>query len=113
MRFGRSATPSKRNVPADKQEQFGYGDIWTWAALCADTKLICSWKIGTRGASSAYALMHDLAGRMAHRIQDGHRVYADAVDSAFGSDMDYRTILASLPNLSVLVPRKFSIQNGC
>jgi len=84
------------NVPADKQGQFGYGDVWTWTALCADTKLICSWKIGTRGASTAYSLMHDLAGRLANRIQlttDGHRVYADAVESAFGSDIDYAMLV--------------------
>jgi IS1 family transposase len=86
----------QKNVPADKQGQFGYGDIWTWTALCADTKLICSWKIGTRGASTAYAFMHDLAGRLANRIQlttDGHRVYVDAVDSAFGSDIDYAMLV--------------------
>ncbi len=58
-----------KNVPADKQGQFGYGDVWTWTTLCADTKLICSWKIGTRGASTAYALMHDLERRLANRIQ--------------------------------------------
>jgi hypothetical protein len=52
-----------KNVPADKQGQFGYGDVWTWTALCADTKLVCSWKIGTRGASTEYALMHDLESR--------------------------------------------------
>jgi hypothetical protein len=81
----------QKNVPADKQGQFGYGDVWTWTALCADTKLICCWQIGTRGAASAYALMHDLAKRLANRIQlttDGHRVYADAVESAFGPDID-------------------------
>lgn len=81
----------QKNVPKEKQGQFGFGDVWTWTALCADTKLICSWKIGTRGASTAYALMHDLAGRLNHRIQlttDGHRVYADAVESAFGSEID-------------------------
>jgi IS1 family transposase len=86
----------QKNVPADKQGQFGFGDVWTWTALCADTKLICSWKIGTRGASTAYALMHDLAGRLAHRIQlttDGHRVYADAVESAFGSEIDYAMLV--------------------
>src|ERR1700723_1568195 len=86
----------QKNVPDDKQGQFGYGDVWTWTALCADTKLICSWKIGTRGASTAYALMHDLAGRLAHRIQlttDGHRVYADAVESAFGSEIDYAMLV--------------------
>ena len=86
----------QKNVPAEKQGQFGYGDVWTWTALCADTKLICSWKIGTRGASTAYALMHDLAGRLANRIQlttDGHRVYADAVESAFGSEIDYAMLV--------------------
>jgi IS1 family transposase len=86
----------QKNVPVDKQGQFGYGDIWTWTALCADTKLICSWKVGTRGASTAYAFMHDLAGRLANRIQlttDGHRVYVDAVDSAFGSEIDYAMLV--------------------
>src|SRR6266481_1344439 len=86
----------QKNVPADKQGQFGYGDVWTWTALCADTKLMCSWKIGTRGASTAYALMHDLASRLKNRIQlttDGHRVYADAVESAFGSEIDYAMLV--------------------
>jgi IS1 family transposase len=52
--------------------------------------------IGTRGASTAYALMHDLAARLANRVQlttDGHRVYADAVESAFGSDIDYAMLV--------------------
>ncbi len=86
----------QKNVPADKQGQFGFGDVWTWTALCAHTKLICSCEIGTRGASTAYALMHDLAGRLNHRIQlttDGHRGYPDAVESAFGSEIDYAMLV--------------------
>jgi len=86
----------QKNVPADKQGQFGYGDVWTWTALCADTKLICSWQIGTRGASTAYALMHDLEARLSNRIQlttDGHRVYLDAVERAFGSSIDYSMLV--------------------
>lgn len=86
----------QKNVPVDKQGQFGFGDVWTWTALCADTRLIYSWKIGIRGASTAYALMHDLAERLTHRIQlttDGHRVYADAVESAFGSEIDYAMLV--------------------
>jgi IS1 family transposase len=86
----------QKNVPAEKQGQFGYGDVWTWTALCADTKLVVAWKIGTRGASTAYALMHDLASRLSNRIQlttDGHRVYADAVESAFGIDIDYAMLV--------------------
>jgi IS1 family transposase len=86
----------QKNVPKDLQGQFGYGDVWTWTAIDADTKLICSWKIGGRGASTAYAFINDLASRMASRIQlttDGHRVYVDAVDSAFGADIDYAMLV--------------------
>lgn len=86
----------QKNVPTNKHGQFGYGDVWTWTALCADTKLICTWKIGTRGASTAYALMYDLAARLKNRIQlttDGHRAYADAVESAFGSEIDYAMLV--------------------
>jgi IS1 family transposase len=85
-----------KNVPADKQGQFGYGDVWTWTAMCADTKLVPSWRIGTRGAGTAYEFMHDLAERLAHRVQlttDGHRVYVDAVESAFGSEIDYAMLV--------------------
>jgi len=57
------------NGPTDKQGQFGFGDVWTWTALCADTKRIVSWKIGTRGASTAYAIIHDLAARLANCTQ--------------------------------------------
>jgi IS1 family transposase len=86
----------QKNVPADKQGQFGYGDVWTWTALCADTKLVPSWTVGTRGAGTAFEFMHDLAGRLARRIQlttDGHRVYLDAVESAFGSNIDYAMLV--------------------
>jgi IS1 family transposase len=86
----------QKNVPAEMQGQFGFGDVWTWTSLCADTKLIVNYKIGTRGAATAYALMHDLAGRLANRIQlttDGHRVFADAVECAFGSAIDYAMLV--------------------
>jgi IS1 family transposase len=91
----------QKNVPNDKRGQFGYGDVWTWTALCADTKLICSWQVGTRGASTAFALMHDLEGRLRNRIQlttDGHRVYLDAVESAFGSGIDYSMLIKMYGN---------------
>lgn len=85
-----------KNVPADKLGQFGFGDVWTWVALCADTKLVVTWAIGTRGAGTAYEFMHDLAGRLANRVQlttDGHRVYLQAVESAFGSEIDYAMLV--------------------
>lgn len=86
----------EKNVPAEKQGQFGFGDVWTWAAMCADTKLIVTWALGTRGAGTAIEFMHDLAGRLAHRVQlatDGHRVYLNAVESAFGADIDYAMLV--------------------
>jgi len=86
----------QKNVPADKQGKFGYGDIWTWTAICADTKLVPSWMVGTRDAGSASAFMHDLASRLANRVQlttDGHRVYLEAVESAFGADIDYAMLV--------------------
>ena len=86
----------EKNVPAERQGQFGFGDVWTWAAMCADTKLIVTWALGTRGAGTATEFMHDLAGRLAHRVQlttDGHRVYLNAVESAFGADIDYAMLV--------------------
>ena len=85
-----------KNVPTEKRGQFGFGDVWTWAAMCADTKLVVTWKIGTRGSGTAFEFMHDLAERLAHRVQlttDGHRAYLSAVESAFGSDVDYAMLV--------------------
>jgi IS1 family transposase len=85
-----------KNVPAVKRGQFGFGDVWTWTAICPDTKLIASWEVGRRDASTAYEFMQDLAGRLANRVQlttDGLRVYADAVESAFGSNIDYAMLI--------------------
>ncbi len=86
----------QKNVPSDKQGQFGFGDVWTWVAIDADTKLAVSWLVGDRSGAAAFALMDDLASRLAHRVQlttDGHRVYLDAVESAFGSGIDYSMLV--------------------
>jgi IS1 family transposase len=85
-----------KNVPADKQGKFGIGSVWTWTALDAESKLICSWMVGNRSAEAAFAFMEDLAGRLSSRIQlttDGYSVYANAVESAFGSDIDYAMLV--------------------
>ena len=85
-----------KNVPHDKRGQFGFGDVWTWTALCADTKLIVSWRVGDRNAGTARDFMDDLANRLANRVQlttDGHRVYLQAVEKAFGSDVDYAMLV--------------------
>jgi len=81
-----------RNVPAEHEGEFGYGDVWTWVALDADTKLVPSFMIGRRDTEDAYAFMTDLAGRLRKRVQlttDGHKPYLQAVEGAFGSDIDY------------------------
>jgi len=86
----------QRNVPQDMRGQFGVGDVWTWTALCADTKLIASWYVGTRDADAAWTFMHDLASRLKNRVQlttDGHRAYLDAVDSAFPGGIDYAMLV--------------------
>jgi IS1 family transposase len=79
-----------------EQVQAGMGSVWTWTALDADTKLIVSYMLGDRGAATALSFMRDVAGRIANRIQlttDGHRIYADAVEDAFGADIDYAMLV--------------------
>lgn len=86
----------ERNVPVAKSGEWGYGDVWTWTALCSDCKLVPSWLVATRDGDAARAFMQDLAGRLANRIQlttDGHRVYLDAVEQAFGADVDYAMLV--------------------
>jgi IS1 family transposase len=85
-----------KNLPTEKQGKFGFGSVWTWTALDAESKLICSWMVGNRSAEAAFAFMEDLAGRLSSRIQlttDGYSVYANAVESAFGSDIDYAMLV--------------------
>ena len=85
----------EKNVTAEQKED-GWGDVWTWTALDADTKLVPSWRVGPRDAGTAFEFMHDLSGRLAHRVQlttDGHRVYLNAVESAFGSEIDYAMLV--------------------
>ena len=85
-----------KNVPTDKEGQFGYGDVRTWTAICADTKLIPTWYVGDRGAGSAWEFMQGLVPRLANRVQlttDGHRVYLEAVDEAFRGSVDYAMLV--------------------
>ncbi len=85
-----------KNVPSDKQGEFGIGDVWTWVAIDADTKLVPCWHVGKRDAQAAYDFINDLAGRLKNRVQlstDGHKPYLEAVESAFGCDIDYAMII--------------------
>jgi IS1 family transposase len=85
-----------KNVPIDKQGRFGYGDVWTWTAIDADTKLVPFWLVGLRDAGYAHEFMNNLKSRLANRVQlttDGHRVYLWAVEDAFGSEVDYAMLV--------------------
>jgi IS1 family transposase len=82
----------QKNVPEEHRGTFGYGDVWTWTAICADTKLVPSWLVGERTPWDAYAFMSDLARRVNHRVQittDGLSVYVPATRRAFKDRVDF------------------------
>jgi IS1 family transposase len=86
----------QKNVAAMKKPAEGAGDTWTWTALEADTKLIVSYLIGGRDSDCAKRFMGDVASRLATRVQltsDGHKAYLDAVEGAFGADVDYAQLV--------------------
>jgi len=86
----------EKNVPKDKQGQFGFGDVWTWVALDSETKLAVSWLVGHRNAEWAKVFMKDISERLANRVQlttDGLKAYLVAVDEAFGADIDYAQLI--------------------
>jgi IS1 family transposase len=74
----------------------GAGDVWTWTAIDAESKLIMSWMVGSRDGDTAHVFIEDLKTRLATRVQlttDGHRVYLEAVESSFGADIDYAMLI--------------------
>jgi len=80
------------NVKTAKAAPPAAGDVWTWTAICADTKLVPSWLVGPRDGYAAKRFLADLSTRLAHRIQltsDGHKAYLDAVETVFGEEIDY------------------------
>lgn len=85
----------QRNVSEENMAQ-GAGDVWTWTAIDADSKLIISYLCGHRDAAWARSFMEDVASRLTSRVQittDGHRAYAEAVEGAFGIDVDYAMLI--------------------
>lgn len=85
-----------KNLPEVLRGRFGYGSVWTWTAICADCKLVPCWLVGLRDAEYATVFMQDLARRLKHRVQlttDGHRAYLEAVESAFGAEVDYAMLV--------------------
>lgn len=87
-----------RNVPEDKRETFGYGDVWTWTAIDPDTKLVPSWLVGMRDPADARLFIADLRSRLMARVQittDGHQPYVAAIEAEFGQDVDYAMLVKS------------------
>lgn len=101
----------EKNVPRDRKGVFGYGDVWTWTAICAESKLAVSWMVGRRDGGAARLFMDDLAGRLAHRVQlttDGHNAYLDAVESVFGNGIDYAMLVKIYGEASASPERRYS-----
>ena len=86
----------QKNVKDMKSPVDGAGDVWTWTALDADSKMIISYLVGGRDGRYASAFMDDVAARLANRVQlttDGHKAYLEAVEGAFGADVDYAQLV--------------------
>ena len=100
----------EKNVADAKSAPEEAGDVWTWTAIEADTKLIVSYFVGDRSGESAMVLMDDLRDRIANRVQittDGHKAYLEAVEGAFGGDVDYAQ-LVKLYGPTVTAPGRYS-----
>jgi IS1 family transposase len=85
-----------RNVPEAHEGEWGYGDVWTWVAIDPDTKIVPTWLVGRRDAVDAVDFLTDLAPRLRNRVQittDGHKPYIEAMEIAFGKDVDYAMLM--------------------
>lgn len=81
-----------KNATPEQKQELGYGDVWTWVAMDADTKLVPCWNVGKRDGAAAWEFMTDLASCLKNKVQlttDGHHAYLEAVEDAFGGDIDY------------------------
>lgn len=91
----------QKNVPRATSAPPKAGDVWTWTAIDADSKLVPSWRVGDRSGQTAIDLMDDLCGRLDHRVQlttDGLKAYLEAVEGAFGGDIDYAQLVKMYGN---------------
>jgi IS1 family transposase len=86
----------QKHIPEERRGEWGIGDVWTWIAIDADTKIVPSWLVGDRDLCFAKAFINDLASRLTHRVQvttDGHNAYLEAMEGAFGGDVDYAMLI--------------------
>ena len=85
-----------KNLPDHMRGMPGVGSMWTWTALCAESKLIVSWRLGARDAANAHAFVSDLSDRLANRVQlttDANRLYVNAVEESMGGNVDYAQLV--------------------
>lgn len=85
-----------KNVPEERKDEFGVGDVWTWVSMDADSKLVPCWLVGPRNTEAAHEFINDLASRLKTKVQlttDGHKPYLEAVEDAFGGNIDYAQLV--------------------
>ena len=90
-----------RNVPDELMGKHGVGSVWTWVSMDTDSKFVVNWRVGNRTIDDANIFMHDLASRLRNRVQitsDGHRPYVEAVENAFGADVDFALLVKMYGN---------------
>jgi IS1 family transposase len=100
----------QKNVASAKAAPEGAGDVWTWTAIDADTKLIVSFYVGDRSGESAMVLMDDLKARLSNRVQlttDGYKAYLEAVEGAFGCEVDFAQ-LVKMYGPTITAPGRYS-----
>jgi IS1 family transposase len=86
----------QKNVREQHQDEFGYGDVYTWVSIDAETKLVPCWYVGRRDGHCAYEFIKDLSDRLAHRVQittDGFKAYLNPIEEVFGTDVDYAMLI--------------------
>lgn len=101
----------EKNVPQEHRGELGFGDVYTWTAMCADTKLVPSFLVGRRDSEYAHLFIKDLESRLKNRVQlttDGHKVYLDAIEDAFGGKIDYAMLVKIYESLPTEDQRKYS-----
>jgi IS1 family transposase len=101
----------EKNVPEEHKGELGYGDVYTWTAMCADSKIIPSFLVGRRDSECAKVFINDLASRLKNRIQlttDGYKIYLEAIENAFGGEIDYAMLVKVYESMPSGEQRKYS-----
>lgn len=102
----------ERNVAPEDKGVLGHGDVYTWTAICADTKLMVSYMVGKRDVDYATAFMKDVASRLANRVQlttDAHKPYLRAVEKAFAGEVDYAQLIKVYGDAPIKDQRRYSL----